>query len=113
MKFPAMPDMEAFVAASRRNLETSAAANRIILEGARVVRRRHMEIEQQRMTELTEALRVMLSFEAPQAKAAKQAELLKQAYERAASDMKEFSDLIQHSTAEAVRRFCQRSCQQV
>lgn len=99
---PAMPDMEAFVAASRRNMEALAAANRSVMEGARVVGHRHMEIEQQRMTELTEALRMMLSCEAPQANAAKQAELLKQASVRAAADLKEFSDLIQHSTAEAV-----------
>jgi phasin family protein len=102
MKLPAIPDLEAFVAASRRNMETLAAANRIAMEGARLVGRRHMEMEQQWMTELTEALRVMLSCEASQANAAKQAELLKQAYERAAADMKKFSDLIQHSTAEAV-----------
>jgi phasin family protein len=102
IKLPDMPDMKAFVAASRRNMETLAAVSRIAMEGARAVGRRHMEIEQQRMAELTEALRAMSSVEAPQAKAARQAELLKQAYERAASDMKEFSDLLQHSTAEAV-----------
>ena len=97
-----MSDKEPFVAVSRRNLEALAAANRIVMEGARVVGHRHMEIEQQRMTELTEALRMMLSCEAPRANAAKQAELLKQASLRAAADLKEFSDLVQHSTAEAV-----------
>jgi phasin family protein len=102
MRLPALPDLEAFVAASRRNMETLTAANRIALEGARAVGRRHMEIEHQRMAELAEALRAMSSLEAPQARAAKQAELLTQAYERAASDIKEFSDLIQHSNAEAV-----------
>ena len=55
LKFPAMPDMDAFVAASRRNMETLAAANRVALEGAQAVARRHMEIVQQNMTELTEA----------------------------------------------------------
>ena len=34
MKLPAMPDMEAFVSASRRNMETLTAANRVALEGA-------------------------------------------------------------------------------
>jgi phasin family protein len=62
-----------------------------------------MEIMQQSMAELTEAVRAMSSVEAPQAKAAKQAELLKQAYERAVANMKEISDLIQHSNAEAVK----------
>jgi phasin family protein len=102
MKLPAVPDMEAFVSASRRNMETLTAANRVALEGAQAVARRHMEIVQQSMTDLSEAVRAMSSVEAPQAKAAKQAELLKQAYERAVTNMKELSDLITHSNAEAV-----------
>ena len=43
------------------------------------------------------------AMETPQIKAAKQAELLKQTYERAVANMKEISDLIQHSNAEAVK----------
>jgi phasin family protein len=103
LKFPAMPDMEAFVAASRRNIETLTAANKVALEGAQAVARRHMEIVQQNMTELTEAVRALSTSEAPQAKAAKQAELLKLAYERSVANIKELSDLIQQSNAEAVK----------
>ena len=65
MKLPAMLDMDAFVAASRRNIETLTAANRIALEGAQTVARRHMEIVQQSMAELTEAVQAMSSLEAP------------------------------------------------
>jgi len=103
MKLPAMPDMEAFVSASRRNMETLTAANRVAVEGAQAVARRHMEIMQQNMAELSEAVRTMSSLEAPQAKAAKQAELLKLGYERAVANMKELVDLIQQSNAEAVK----------
>ncbi len=102
MKLPAMPDMEAFVNASRRNMETLTAANKVALEGAQAVSRRHMEIMQQNMAELTEAMRAMSSVEAPQAKAAKQTEMLKQTYERAVGNMKEIGDLITQSNAEAV-----------
>jgi phasin family protein len=102
MKLPAMPDMEAFVSASRRNMESLTAANRVALEGAQAVARRHMEIVQQNMADMSEAVRAMSSVEAPQAKAAKQAELLKQAYERAVANMKEIGDLISQSNAEAV-----------
>ena len=102
MKMSAMPDMEAFVAANRRNMETITAANRVALEGAQAVARRHMEIMQQGMTEMTEAMRSMALPDAPQEKAAKQAELLKQAYEHAVANMKELGDLIQRSNAEAM-----------
>ncbi|HET6306270.1 MAG TPA: TIGR01841 family phasin [Rhodopila sp.] len=103
MKLPATPDLEAFVAASRRNMETLTAANRVALEGAQAVARRHMEIVQQSMAEMTEAVRAMSSMDAPQAKAAKQVELLKQAYEHAVINIKEIGDLIQHSNAEAIK----------
>jgi phasin family protein len=108
MKFPAMPDMEAFVSASRRNMETLAAANKVALEGAQAVARRHMEIVQQNMAEMSEAIRALSTAEAPQAKAAKQAELLKVGYERAVANIKEISDLIQQSNGEALKLLNQR-----
>jgi phasin family protein len=102
MKLPALPNMDAFVAANRKNMETLSGANRIALEGAQAVARRHMEIMQQSMAEMTEAMKALSSLDAPQAKAAKQAELLKAAYEHAVANMKELSDLIQHSNGEAL-----------
>lgn len=103
MKFPVMPDMDAFVAASRRNMEVFTAANRVALEGAQAVARRHMEIMQQSMTEMTEAMKSMSAVESPQAKAARQAEMLKAAYERAVANIKELGDMIQQSNGEALR----------
>jgi phasin family protein len=111
MKLPALPDMESFLAASRKNLETLAAANRVAMEGAQAVARRHMEIVQSSITEMTEAMHALANTDAPQAKAAKQAELLKQAYQHAVAHMKELSDLIQQSNSEALgllnRRFAE------
>ena len=83
-------------------METLTTANRVALEGAQAVARRHMEIMQQSMTEMTEAMRSLTTTDTPQARAAKQAEVLKQAYERAVSNMKEIADLIQHSHEEAM-----------
>jgi len=109
MKLPALPDMESFLSASRKNLESLSAANRVALEGAQAVARRHMEIVQSSMTEMSEAMQALAATDTPQAKAAKQAELLKHAYQHAVAHMKELSDLIQQSNAEALgllnRRF--------
>lgn len=102
MKMPALPDMEAFVAANRRNIEAISAANRIALEGAQAVSRRHMEIMQQSMAEMTEAVKVLAAPGVPQAKAARQADLLKGIYEHAVTNIQELGDLIQKSNAEAV-----------
>jgi len=102
MQLPGMPDIDAVLAAHRKNIETLTAANRVAIEGAQAVARRNMEIMQKTMSELTENLRSFASPEPPQAKAAKQAELLKTAYENAVANMKEIGDLIQKSNAEAL-----------
>jgi phasin family protein len=101
-RMPAMPDMEALAAAQRRNLEALSAANRVALEGAQAVARRHMEILQQSVAEMTEAMKAFASAEAPQDKAAKQAELAKSTYEKAVANLQEIADLIQKSNSEAV-----------
>ena len=100
MRLPMM-DVEALAAAQRRNLEALSAANRVALEGAQAVARRHMEILQQSMSEMTDAVRGTTNSD-PQARAAKQAEMLKATYERAVTNMKELADLIQKSNSEAL-----------
>src|SRR3984893_1637994 len=103
-----MPGVEALTAAHRRNIEAISAANRIALEGAQAVAKRHMEIVQQTISEMTETVRSLTATEAPQAKAARQAELLKQAYERAVANTREISDLIQRSNSEALETLNKR-----
>ncbi|MDE2516912.1 MAG: phasin family protein [Rhodospirillales bacterium] len=102
MKLPSMLDLEPFIAASRRNMEAMTAANRIALEGAQTVARRHMEIMQQAMAEMSDAIKALASPEPPQTKAARQAELLKQGYEHAVANLRELGDLIQRSNKEAM-----------
>jgi phasin family protein len=103
MRFPTMmPDSSALLAAHRRNMEVLSNANRLALEGAQAVARRHMEIMQQTMTELSEHVRELSVTETPQAKAARQAELVKKSYERAVANIRDLSDLIQRSNAEAL-----------
>ena len=108
MKFPAMPDMEAFLSAHRRNMETLSGANRVALEGAQTVAKRHMEIVQQTMQEMTDTIRELTSSDSPQQRTARQAELIKQAYERAVAHMRELADLIQRSNGEALGMLNQR-----
>jgi len=101
-RVPGMPDVESLAAAQRRNFEALSAANRIALEGAQAVAKRHMEILQQSMAELTEAVRAASSTGSPQEKAASQTELVKATYGRAVANMQEIADLIQKSNGEAL-----------
>ncbi len=111
-RLPALPDMESLAAAQRRNFEALSAANRIALEGAQAVARRHMEILQQSMAELNDAMRATTAADGtPQDKVAKQTEMVKATYGRAVSNMQEIADLIQKSNGEALgllnRRFAE------
>ena len=102
MKLPSMGGMELVMQSQKRNMEVLSAANRVALEGAQAVAKRYTEIMQQTAAEMTEAMRGMASPESPQARAAKQAEMLKVGYERAVSNIKELADLIQRSNGEAL-----------
>ena len=105
MKFPGMPDMDMLLAAHRRNVETLTAANRVALEGAQAVARRNIEIMHQTLSELGETMKggmAGIGTGGAKDQASKQAELLRGAYERAVSSMREVSELIQKSNAEAL-----------
>lgn len=110
-RLPVVPDVEALAAAQRRNFEALSAANKVALEGAQAVARRHMEILQSSMSEMTQAMQSLTGEADPQVKAARQAEMVKSTYGRAVSNMQEIADLIQKSNAEALsllnRRFAE------
>ena len=61
-----------------------------------------MEIMQQTMSELTDTMRSFAAAENPSTRAARQAEMLKGAYERAVANMQEIGELIQKSSGEAL-----------
>ena len=107
-RMPQFVDLEGLAQAQRRNMEALSAANRVAVEGAQAVARRHMEIVQSAMSEMTDAMRGMSGTESPQDRAARQAELMKGGYERAVANMKEIADLIQKSNSEALALFNHR-----
>lgn len=101
-RLPAMPDMTELAKAQQKNLEAISAANKVALEGARAVAERHMEIVQQSVAEMQDAMRSMASPGDIQEQAARRAEMAKSAYERATAQMQELADLIKKSSGEAL-----------
>jgi phasin family protein len=108
LRIPHVPDIETVLGAHRRNLEALSEANRLALEGAQTVARRHMEIMQATMSGLTQTLREIAATDTPNERAAKHAALLQQAYENAVCNTRELGDLIQKSHTEAMDRLSQR-----
>ncbi len=104
LKIPNLPDVEAVLATHKRNLEALTEANRVALEGAQAVARRHLEIVQSTVSELKETLKDLTATTNPSSRAAKHAELLRQAFETSVSNSRELGDLIQKSNNEALSK---------
>lgn len=97
------PDLQALMAAQRRNLEALATANKVALDGAQALARRQMEILQQMASEFSQTMETVSQPAAPQEKAAQQTERLKHAYAQALDQARELRDLMQTANAETLQ----------
>ncbi|MDD2704491.1 MAG: TIGR01841 family phasin, partial [Acidocella sp.] len=66
------------------------------------------EIMQSTMSSITEKLKDLSSTDTPSNRAAKQTDMLKQAYENAVANTRELGDLIQKSNSEALQKLNNR-----
>lgn len=102
------PDFEGVVAAQRRNVEAIVAANQLAIEGYQAIARRQAEIVRQSMEETSSIVTELLTPGTPEDKVAKQAALVKGAFEKANANMKELSELVAKSNAEAAEVLTKR-----
>ena len=86
-------DVDALVASQRKNVEALTSANRTIFEGVQAITKRQAEIMQETMNETTKAADALSKAGSPNEAAAKQAELAKEAFERALSNMREVAEM--------------------
>lgn len=100
-------EMDALVAAQRRNIEALNAANKLALEGVQAVAKRQAEIFQQTMAEVDLAVKQMMAT-APEARVAQNADLIKLAIEKAIANMTELSEMVAKSNKEAFEVINQR-----
>lgn len=94
-------DMDSLMASQKKNMEALTAANRVALEGMQAVAKRQAEILQETMNEASKAVDVLSKAGSPGEVAAKQAELAKDAFERALSNMRELAEMVAKSNEEA------------
>ncbi len=94
-------DMDALMASQKKNMEALTQANRVALEGMQAVAKRQAEILQETMNEASKAVDVLSKAGSPTEVAAKQAELAKDAFERALSNMRELAEMVAKSNQEA------------
>lgn len=99
-KVPGM-DVESLLASQRRNIEALTAANQLAAEGFQAVLRRQAEILRQTMEESSAMVSELMAAGTPEDKVAKQAELVKAAFEKAIANMKELAEIVAKSNSEA------------
>ncbi len=99
-KFPNL-DIEACIAAQRKNVEALTQANRLAYDGLQAVTKRQIEIVRQSLDQAAQAVREVAEPGTAQDKAAKQTELAKVAFERALANVKELGELVTKANAEA------------
>jgi phasin family protein len=95
-------DVEAVMAAQRRNIEAFTAANQAALEGLQTLAKRQAEMVRQSVDEANKAVKELLAAGSPEEKAARQTELTKVAFERAVSNTRELTQLVARSQSEAI-----------
>lgn len=94
-------DMESIVTSQKKNLEALTSANRVVIEGIQSVAKRQAEILQETMNEATKALDTLTKASSPQDIAAQQADLAKNAFERALGNMRELADMVTKANQQA------------
>ena len=100
LKLPGV-DVDSILATQRKNIEAVPAANQLAIEGLQAVLRRQAEILRQTLEEAGSAATEVIAAGSPEDKAAKQAELVKAAFERSLSNIRELSEMVAKSNTEA------------
>ena len=100
LKIPGF-DMTALLAAQRKNLEVLTAANRVAIEGLQAIAKRQAEIMAQALTEVSSMAQQLAGAGTPQETGTRQAELVKQAFEKALANMHELAEMFSKTNTEA------------
>ena len=97
-----LPDfnVDGLVQAQQKNIEALNAANKPAVEGIQAVAQRQTELVQELVKEATDAVAELSKLEAPEEAAAKQAELLKTAFEKAVANSTELAEMVATSNAQ-------------
>jgi phasin family protein len=94
-------DVASALASQQKNIQALTAANQLAFEGFQAVARRQSEILRQSIEQTTAIVTELLAAGSPEDKVAKQAELVKSAFEKALTNTRELAELVTKSNSEA------------
>lgn len=95
-------DMQSLMENQRKNLEAITRANRVAVEGAQALAQRQLEILRTTMEEASRVMGELAASGTPEERMAKQADLVRDAFERAVANMRELAEIGAKSNTEAL-----------
>ena len=99
-KIPGL-DVEAIMAAQKKNVEAMIGANQIVAEGYQAVAKRQVELAQAGVQEAQARFSDLMADTSPEGRVAKQADMVKTGIEQASQSMHEVSEVLRKSQTEA------------
>ncbi len=109
-KMPGL-NMEAMMAAHRRNVEAMTAANQMAIESMQLLARRQAELMRQNFEASTSLVQALMSSPSPEEKVAKQAQATKATMERCMNNMREMTDAVTRNQYQAMEVVSNRLCE--
>ncbi|MGH6932104.1 MAG: phasin family protein [Dongiaceae bacterium] len=103
-----MFDVEAAIAAQRKNVEALTAANQVAFQGVQAVIRRQAELVREAVEEFGKVSKEFSSVASVEDKFAKQAEFAKSSFESAMTNAREIGSMVQKASDEAVELLSKR-----
>lgn len=101
-------DASAIMDAQKRNIEAIVQANRLSFEGSQALMHRQGEIIRQAVEEVSRAVQALSTAGTADEVMAKQADLIKEAFERTLANVRELAEMGAKSNQEAVEVLNQR-----
>jgi phasin family protein len=99
-KIPGL-DVDALLAAQKKNVEAMIGANQIVAEGYQAIAKRQIEIAQSTFQDSQARLTDLVSSADPEQRMTKQAEFVKTGVEQASQSMHEMTEVLRKSQTEA------------
>ena len=101
-------DVDAMVAAQKKNIEALTEANNMVVAGVQAVMKRQAEILHASMEQARTVASEIMVPGSPEAKVTKQAEVVQAAFQAALGNMKELAELVTKSNTEAANVISKR-----
>ena len=94
-------DVDAMMAAHRKNVEAVTAANQCAFEGVSALMRRQGEIAREALENYSTAVKELMADGTVEEKAVRQAEFARNAYDRSVANVRELTDMVAKTNEEA------------